>query len=221
VRNDRWAENGIDMQCTGAEDVKPMSRIWSCVKTSAVTLPHDSRGVAATEFAMIVPLMLVMFFGTVEVSSGVAVDRKVTLVARTLSDLTSQSTGVKDADITDFFKASNGIMWPYPSSPVQATISELYIDPATSVARVQWSKGSSPRGSGSTVTIPSGLIGKDSSGNTLPNQYLIFSEVSYLYQPISGYVMSRAGVTLSDNAYTRPRQSICVFYNGESTCPTS
>ena len=36
--------------------------------------------------------MLVMFFGTVEFSSGVAVDRKVTLMARTLSDLTSQST---------------------------------------------------------------------------------------------------------------------------------
>ena len=40
---------------------------------------------------MIVPLMLVMFFGTVEFSSGVAVDRKVTLMARTLSDLTSQN----------------------------------------------------------------------------------------------------------------------------------
>ena len=53
-----------------------------------------SRGMAATEFAMIVPMMLVMLFGTIEVSSGVAVNRKVTLVARTLSDLTSQSRGL-------------------------------------------------------------------------------------------------------------------------------
>jgi Flp pilus assembly protein TadG len=43
---------------------------------------------------MIVPMMLVMLFGTIEVSSGVAVNRKVTLVARTLSDLTSQSRGL-------------------------------------------------------------------------------------------------------------------------------
>jgi hypothetical protein len=175
---------------------------------------------------MIVPLMLVMFFGTVEVSSGVAVNRKVTLVARTLSDLTSQSTKIKDADITDFFKASYGIMWPYASGPVQAKISELYIDPATSTARVQWSKasgGASPRGVGDTVAIPSGLIGKDSSGKTLPNQYLIFSEVSYLYQPVGGgYIMSKAGVTLSDAAYTRPRQSVCVILNSDSSvCPTS
>ena len=52
----------------------------------------DKRALAATEFAVIVPLMLVMFFGTVEFSSAVAIDRKVTLIARTLSDLTSQST---------------------------------------------------------------------------------------------------------------------------------
>jgi Flp pilus assembly protein TadG len=197
-----------------------MSSIWSCVRVSAVALRRDSRGVAAVEFAMIVPLMLLMLFGTIDVSSGVAVKRKVTLVARTLSDLTSQSKAVHDTDVTDFFAASNGIMWPYPSAPVQATISELYIDPTTSVARVQWSQGSSPLGSGSTVDIPSGLIGKDSSGKTLPGQYLIYSDVSYLYQPIVGYVTAKAGVTLSDTAYTRPRQSTCVFYGGESTCPT-
>ena len=53
-------------------------------------LARDRRGLAAVEFALIVPLMLVLFFGTLEFSSGVAVDRKVTLVARTLSDLTTQ-----------------------------------------------------------------------------------------------------------------------------------
>ena len=59
--------------------------------------------------------MLVMFFGVVEFSSGVAVDRKVTLMARTLSDLTSQSTSVADTDMTNFFAASNAIMTPYSS----------------------------------------------------------------------------------------------------------
>lgn len=204
-----------------------MSSIWSRIWGSARALRRDSRGVAATEFAMIVPLMLVMLFGTIDVSSGVAVKRKVTLVTRTLSDLTSQSKTVGDADIANFFAASYGIMWPYPSAPVQSTISELYIDPATSTARVQWSKGAAPRGTGTTVGIPTGLIGKDSSGNVLPNQYLIFSEVSYLYQPIVGYVMSKAGVTLSDTAFTRPRQSSCVIYPTPSSgtplppCPTN
>src|SRR5437868_8421879 len=98
---------------------------------TAVRLSKDCRGVAATEFVMIVPLLLTMFFGMVEFSSGVAVDRKVTLVARTLSDLTSQSMTVTDTDLSNFFAASVGILAPYSASPTQSTLTELYIDPTT------------------------------------------------------------------------------------------
>ena len=52
----------------------------------------------------------------------------------------------------------------------------------------------------------------NSSGKVLPNQHLIFSEVSYLYQPIVGYVVSKAGIELSDTTYTRPRKFSCVTY---------
>jgi Flp pilus assembly protein TadG len=101
-----------------------IARSWLRLRLAAVGLATDCRGVAATEFVMIVPLMLVMFFGTVEFSSGVAVDRKVTLVARTLSDLTSQSptTGVTDTDLSNFFAASIGILTPYSASPTKSTI---------------------------------------------------------------------------------------------------
>ncbi len=48
-------------------------------------------------------------------------------------------------------------MTPYPSAPVKATITELYVDPATKQARVQWSKGAAPRATGTTVAIPTAL----------------------------------------------------------------
>jgi Flp pilus assembly protein TadG len=188
---------------------KSMSPIWLRIRRSAVDLFGDRSGIAATEFAVIVPIMLVMFFGTVELSSGVAVDRKVTLMARTLSDLTSQSPYVMDSDLTNFFAASNAIMTPYSSTPTKATISELYVDPTSLLVYVQWSVGSVPRAAGSTIVIPSALA----TGGA----WLIFSEVSYLYTPAVGYVMSKAGVTLSDTAYTRPRQSACVNYDSSST----
>ena len=55
--------------------------------------------------------------------------------------------------------------------------------------------------------MPSSLLVKQT--------YLILSEVSYLYTPAAavGYVMAPTGVTLSDIAYTRPRQVVCVTYN--------
>src|ERR1700716_2854227 len=128
-----------------------MSRIWLRAWLSVTTLLRDQSGIAATEFAVIVPLMLVMFFGTVEFSSGVAVDRKVTLVARTLSDLTSQSTSVTDTDLGNFFAASAGILTPYPATPTKSTITELYVDPTTLKAKVQWSKASTISSSGNVV----------------------------------------------------------------------
>jgi Flp pilus assembly protein TadG len=192
--------------------MKSMSRRVLLAHRTARDFLRDRTGIAAVEFAFILPLMLVLFFGTVEFSQGVAVDRKVTIMARTMSDLTSQNTSVTSTQLNNFFAASTAIMTPYSASPVQSTISELYVDPNTLAARVQWSVGNAPRAVGSTVTIPTAL----QVGGT----YLIFSEVSYRYVPTIGYVMSPSGVNLSDVAYTRPRQSTCVLY-GTSTCPTS
>jgi Flp pilus assembly protein TadG len=182
-----------------------------------VGLWRDRSGVAATEFAVIVPLMLVLFFGVVEFSTGVAVDRKVTLVARTLSDLVSQNTAVTDTQFTNFFNAGNAVMSqyalpPYSSTTLRSTISMLYVDPNTHTAKVQWSKGNSVRATGSVVTIPTAL--------SVDGTYLIFSEVSYLYTPTIGYVMAPSGVNLADVSYTRPRQSSCVLYN-TTLCPTN
>lgn len=202
---------------SAAMKTKWFSVILPRLRRSAGALARDCRGLAAVEFAFVVPVMLVLLFGTVEFASGVAVDRKVTLMARTMSDLTSQSLSVSDADLTNFFAAGKGIMTPYSPTPTNSTITELYVDPKTLAARVQWSQGSSPRALSSTVSIPTAL----QVGGT----YLIYSEVNYKYVPTVGYVMSKTGITLSDTAYTRPRQSTCVVYPTPSSgimpaCPT-
>lgn len=208
-----------------------------CIRARCVAARFQANcsGIAATEFAVIVPLMLVAFFGTVEFSIGVAIDRKVTLIARTLADLTSQGKVVGDPDIANFRTASGYIMMPYaPPAPYPApstTITELYIDPATGVARVQWSVGSTPRSVGTPVAIPISLISLDATGKIIPNQYLLYSEVGFIYTPVVDFAMSSAiTFNLRDVAYTRPRQSTCVFYPSapaivppatSPACPTS
>jgi Flp pilus assembly protein TadG len=217
--------------------MKSISKIWLRARLSVRDLIADKSGIAAIEFAMIVPIMLLMFFGTLEFSSAVAVDRKVTLIARTLSDLTSQATSVADTDLTNFFTASISILTPYSPTPTKATISEIYVD-SNKIAKIQWSKAAtiasgatqatlatSARSAGDVVTglVPPALLVKQTS--------LIFSEVRYLYVPTVGYVtntglMAQAGVNLNDVAYSRPRQSACVVYptptSGTPTpCPSS
>ena len=195
--------------------VTPMQKISLGWRRLFANLIRDCRGIAAVEFAVIVPLILTLFFGLVEFSNGVAVDRKISLVARTLSDLTSQSVSVSDLDLTNFTTVGKAVLTPYSASPLVATITELYVDPNTGVAKVIWSKGAAPRSG--NVTIPSQLQVKGT--------YLIFAEVEYRYVPTIGYIMSSAGVLLKDVAYTRPRQAACVIYPTPSSgampsCPT-
>jgi len=183
------------------------------MRRRAFELRGNNNGVAAVEFAMIIPLMAAMLIGTNEFAAGVAIDRKVTIMARTLSDLTSQNTEVTDAKLTNFFNAGKSIMTPYPSAPVQGTITELYINPSTMKARVQWSKGAHAHASGDITEIPDAL----KVGGT----YLILSEVNYKYVPSVAWFINKVdGIVLSDISYTRPRQGICVLYT-TTVCPTT
>lgn len=193
--------------------MKPMRTIWLRMRRRAFELPGNNSGVAAIEFAMIIPLMAMMLVGTNEFSAGVAVDRKVTLMARTLSDLTSQNTSVTDTQFTNFFNASKAIMTPYASTPVEGTITELYVNPTTMKARVQWSTGAHALSAGDIVDIPDAL--------KIAGTYLILSEVKYKYVPsIAWFINKIDGITLSDISYTRPRQGLCVMYNTSACTKT-
>jgi Flp pilus assembly protein TadG len=192
------------------------------LRCSLGRLATDSRGIAAVEFALILPLMIMMFFGMIDVSMGVAADRKVTVIAQSMADLASRYTTVTDTDIANFFKIGDAMLTPYAASNLSARISQVYLDPdAAGLGKVQWSKGDAPLKEGSSITVPAGLIGKDSSNKVLASQYLIFAEVDYVYKPIIGWVVSKNGLTLSEKTYTRPRQSVCVYYSPATVCTTT
>jgi Flp pilus assembly protein TadG len=177
---------------------------------------RNTRGLAAVEFAFIMPMMLVLTFGTIEISSGVAIDRKVTLTARTLSDLVSQGTQVTNTDLSNFFKLGSAIMTPYTvtSGIMTQRITAVNVD-ASKIAKVAWSFVGAVNGSSATVTtgyavntaistIPPDLL--------VPNTQLIWSEVTYTYTPIIGAVV-KSTLPLSDECFTRPRQSNKVVYS--------
>jgi Flp pilus assembly protein TadG len=189
---------------------------------------NDRSGLAAVEFAMVFPMMVVAFFGVLELSSAIAVDRKATLVARTLSDLTSQMASVTDADIISFGEAAKAIMTPYPGAPLVSSVTEVYIDKITGVARVQWSKGltisstgavaiapTAPHNAGDIVVLPTTL-------SQAKGTFVVWGEVTYTYTPAIGYVVSKLGMRFNDAAFTRPRTALCVLYPaiGFSDCTT-
>jgi Flp pilus assembly protein TadG len=165
-------------------------------------LSHDQRGVSAVEFALLLPLMTTLYLGTVEVSQGISADRKVTMTARTLADLVSQSTTVNNSGMNDILAASTAVMYPFSTNLLKVTVTAVDID-ANGKATVSWSDSynGTARAKGSTVTLPAALVVNSSS--------LIWSEVQYTYTPTIGYVIT-GSLTLKDQLYMAPRLSASV-----------
>lgn len=104
-------------------------------------------GMAAVEFALILPLMLMIYLGLVELSKSLRAAQKVDLVAHTLSDLTAQKltggaatgqAGLTEADIQAIFAAGTALMSPLPATGLKMTITEVNITGAPIAAPTTW-----------------------------------------------------------------------------------
>ena len=161
-------------------------------------------GLAAVEFAFVAPVMIVMFFGAVELSAAVDCRTRVTNVASTAADLVAQETTVSPADMTNVFAALNAIIYPYPSGAAKIVISSIVYKTSTT-GTVVWSdqQNTTARSVGATVTVPTGLM---SSGGSV-----ILAEISYAYASPTTQVLTGT-VTMTGSFYAHPRRSASVAH---------
>jgi Flp pilus assembly protein TadG len=165
-------------------------------------LRRDCRGVSAVEFAILVPVMLTLFLGSVEATQGIAADRKIEVTAHTLADLATQYTDITDLDMANILAAGSAILAPYPTVGLQEVVSEIAVNDQ-GVGTVIWSDtlGGVALTVGTTVSIPTALA--------VPNSYLVLAQVQYSYNPTYGYVMT-GSISLSDQSFMRPRESTSI-----------
>jgi Flp pilus assembly protein TadG len=165
-------------------------------------LANDRRGVSAVEFALLLPLMLTLYLGSVELSQGIGIDRKVNMTARTVADLVARSNSVKtasDADASAALGAAAAILAPYPDSNAKIVVSVVDIDDKGN-AKIRWSsaKNGTARAVNSSVTVPAALITPGAKTS------LVLGEAAYKYQPSIGYVVTGA-LNLTEQMFMRPR----------------
>lgn len=182
----------------------------------------DESGIAAVEFAMIAPLMMMMYLGVLELSQGYVASRKVAVFARTVADLTAQSDGtLSSTDAQNIRNSANWIMSPYPvAGQLKMTVSSVIFKPllfgffVTAVTDWSVSYEGVFRACGTlslvSATTPPSLtripLGLASVGTTL-----IVADVSYDYVPLLGGTFQSFGggsttkLTLTQTAYMKPR----------------
>jgi Flp pilus assembly protein TadG len=168
----------------------------------------DHRGVAAVEFAIVLPFMLALYVGGVELGDGMAIQLKVTDTTHIVADLTTQqTTSVTAATVQSILGASSATIAPYSSSNLVVTVSEVSTD-GSGAATVTWSQSlnGTKRPVGQAITLPSSLAGQ-------PKISLILGEVAYAYTPNLGYTITGT-VTLADSYFLFPRNSTSIACTG-------
>jgi len=164
-----------------------------------VRLLRDVAGLAAVEFALILPVMLTLYLGAVEATHMLTANRRVTSVAYTAADIVAQAAAVSNADMTDIFAASSAILSPFSTAPLSVRVTSVVAN-SSNVAKVAWSDGFqvAPRAVNSTVTLPAGL--------TTPGSSVILVEATYSYgSPLSEAVAGT--IDFSETAYLKPRRT--------------
>ena len=162
-------------------------------------LGKDRTGVSAVEFALILPLMLTLYIGGIQLSEALTISRKVTHVTSSLGDLVAQSKSISNSDMTNVLDAAAAVMAPYSTYSLKIKVSGISID-GDGKATVAWSDAlhDTPLSQGATVTLPTAVNQADS--------FLIETEVHYPYTPSIGYVLT-GDFDMTDTFYLRPRLS--------------
>jgi Flp pilus assembly protein TadG len=186
-----------------------MSRISSLLARAKARLA-DERGVAAVEFALLLPVMLTMYLGSVEVSQGLSADRKVVLLARTLGDLTTQKSAVSTSTMDTVSAAGSVVLSPLKVNVALMRVTSIAISaPSSGVvndATVCWTY---VKGTWSTAYA----IGQKLDISTVPatlrtdiGSSVVLAEVQYPYKPVIGYVIT-GQLQLGERIFMRPRVS--------------
>lgn len=182
-----------------------LSRINSVFPGAASALLRrfgaDNRGVSAIEAALLMPFMITLYLGGVQLSQAIDIDRKTTLVARTLADLTSQVASTDSAGVTTILNAATQVMSPYADSEANAgnlkvRVSVIKIDAQLNTT-VEWTRNKNWSAL-KTPDVPTDL--------KIADTYLVLGEAQYAYTPEFGKTLTGT-MNLDDRIYMRPRLS--------------
>lgn len=209
----------------------------------------DRSGVAAVEFAFILPLLLLLYVGTNTLMQSISAARAVTVLSRTLADLVSQqppNTNLTDSVTADIFNAATAVLAPFPTTSLKMTISnvEFVANVASTAsngydAKTRWTvsfSGGTLRPCGSTPLMTWVPNSASPSSTTMPlglyaAGFIIVADVSYVYRPTLGLFTwanangqiggSVVAINMTRTSYMKPRQTDNIRYTKSTAANTA
>jgi Flp pilus assembly protein TadG len=198
-----------------------MSRVFSqrlprSFKIAARKLLRNKQGVAAIEFGLLAPILLLMLLGTIEVSRAVSIDRKFGLVTSVIADLVAREKTITAADVTAMYDVAQHIMKPWDAATLKIAIIPVKANPTNendtkvyaSTTNRPSLNGATQLSKGSAYSLTTGLLEKGST--------VIVVQSQYTYTPLFTQTII-GNMTWNDKAILTPRNS-CVDFDPPSNC---
>ena len=183
----------------------------------------DRRGVAAIEFAFIAPVLLIMYFLTMEVSQAIETSKKVGRIGSMVADLVTQQQAVTLDDLDAIMKIGESTLQPYNRSAPTIIITGIEVsNDAEANATVAWSRKmvdgaySADADQGSPITLPDTL--------KVPGTFLVRVESKLGYTPVitwtasekkaTGLMAAFDNISMGETYYLRPRMTQAIACTG-------
>lgn len=151
------------------------------LKTALKRLREEKSGMGGVEFAIIAPLLLMLYITAFEVTVGLSVAKRATRTAGVVADLVSQSNEVvTKSSLATMGDLANAIFSPYSTTQMELEITRVDVDSAGK-AKVGWVWAKSGKPSltkNQSLTLPADMAMPGSAlvhaKVTIPHKLLIF-----------------------------------------------
>lgn len=167
-------------------------------------IARNDRGVAAVEFALVLPVLLLILMGVIELSNVMMVERKLLNAMQSTADLIGQETDITDSELTDIFFAAQLTMNPYDTSNLTIGVSSVRFDDTSGDPAVDWT---SSLNAGSVTNATTLAQGRGEAGASI-----VIVSGTYNYTPLSSLIIP-TNITLGEISYVRPRKVDYIIKN--------
>lgn len=179
------------------------------------TLRHYCRaetGVAAIEFAIILPFMLLLYFGLLDLTGLVSANRKMTSTASVVADLVGQSkTTITSAQIADYMRVSDMINNPEPNSGV--TVRVIGYRASGGTATQQWTT-SKAGGPGCGAVDTGGMTDLMTGSNDIIVAQACMVFVPYVATFLGNSILGASSFNVQQVIMVRPRSTTTLSCTG-------
>jgi Flp pilus assembly protein TadG len=168
---------------------------------------RETNGIAAIEVALVLPVMLVLYFGLFDLTSLISVNRKVTYSASVVADLVAQNkTSVLKSDIQNYYNAASMVMAPTPAATVRIEVFGYRISGST--ISQAWKTDNAQGSSCGAAPSTSAMAPLMFAGNDLVVARVCTTYTPYASDFLGHAILGSAPMLVGEAITQRPRSTL-------------